>query len=273
MPRQNAERRDIDPRSSAWALYAYKLRKYRERAGLSRTEVGEACVVSPKLIAAIENLHRLPGEQLSASLDKLLDADFFEDQHHQILREAAIPPGFFKYIQFEGDVASLRIYEPMHIPGLFQTEASARHILGQGQRNQYLEEVVALRLGRQDILNREPPPLIIALIKEGVLHDTIGTPEVMREQLAHLIELGHRLDIHIEILPFGSPVYPSGAFNILGFGEGDDMAFIEGAGSRGHLLTPSPEVKALRETFDRARGHALRGAESEQLIRSIMEDL
>jgi hypothetical protein len=71
------------------------------------------------------------------------------------------------------------------VPGLLQTETYAREVLRTMQSHDRLERVLALRMGRQDILQREDPPFLVILIKEAVLREPVGGPETPTAGRSH----------------------------------------------------------------------------------------
>ncbi|RFU42803.1 XRE family transcriptional regulator [Actinomadura logoneensis] len=265
--------RNFDPRSSNYALFAHKLRTYREREGLSQTEVGASCNVSHKTISAIENLYRIPNVDVAEKLDLLFDADIFADLYWLILREAELTPGFISYTQEEARADSIRVFAPTLIPGLFQTEAYARAILQTETPEDEVDQALAVRMGRQAILARENPPYIVALIKEAALREPVGGREVHREQLDHLLELAGRHNVTIQVIPDGAPVYLTGLLAVFGYSEESDLAYVEAPVDNGRMVEPPALVHQVVMAFDRARGEALSVAESERKIRSIREAL
>jgi hypothetical protein len=73
-------------------------------------------------------------------------------------------------------------YEPLVVPGLLQTEDYARAILSARPDGNLsdLDDQVAARLARQEILNRTGAPQLWCILDEGVLHRAIGGSKVMR---------------------------------------------------------------------------------------------
>jgi hypothetical protein len=59
---------------------------------------------------------------------------------------------------------------------------------------------------------------------------------------------------------------------VLGFDKSPDVAYMEGTGGTGQMLTDADVVKGLTVVFDVIRSAALSVEESENLIRTIMED-
>ncbi|MGI5163223.1 helix-turn-helix domain-containing protein [Spirillospora sp. CA-253888] len=272
MLREQDDQPEIDPYSSPFALYAHKMRRYRDRDGLTQTEVALHCVVSPKLISAIENMRRLPNEDVSKRLDGLHRTDFFEDQYHQILRMPKMPSGFREYVAQEEQADSIRIYEPLFIPGLLQTEAFMRANFKTLNGPDDIDHAVAIRLGRQDILERDRPPYVAFLIKESALREPVADRAVMLDQYAHILEMGRRPNITVQVVPSGAPFHVPGSFIVLDFAEGGGCCFVEAALRRGYLFAAPSELHDVRVLFDLGRSVALPVSATERFIMSLMED-
>ncbi|WP_433174345.1 helix-turn-helix domain-containing protein [Actinoallomurus sp. CA-150999] len=265
---------DIDPSASAAEQYAYRLRLYRERAELTQDDVGRECIISGKMIGHFENGRRIPTLDVSKGLDRLFNLDrYFEELHPHVVREVTLPMGFAEYIEYEQQAASLKVYEPQFVPGLLQSETYARALLSAANRGDRLERGLAVRMGRQDILQRDEPPFIVVLIKEAALREPVGGVDVMREQLAHLLEMMERPNISIQVIPAGRPVYLSSGFTLLGFVEGLGIGYADAAGGYGHLIQAPQQVHELAIRFEQIRGEALSWSESEKRIRAFLEEM
>jgi transcriptional regulator with XRE-family HTH domain len=265
---------EINPAASAAEQYAYRMRLYRERADLTQDDVGVKCNISGKMIGHFENCRRIPTMDVSKALDRLFELDqYFEELHPHVVREAALPSGYLDYAEREEQASYIRVYEALFVPGLLQSEAYAREVLRAGQTDVRLERVVAVRMGRQDILQREEPPVLVVLMKEAVLREVVGGSELMKDQLANLLEAMRRPNISVQVIPCGAAVYVSSGFTLLGYAEGADLAFVDGAGGHGRVIEPTDQVQALAILFDQIRSEALSASESEKLIRAIMEEL
>ncbi len=132
--------------------------------------------------------------------------------------------------------------------GLLQTEEYARAVLATGMPDD-LEGLVAARMERQRILQREQPPLAWAILDEAVLHRPVGGREVMRNQLARLLDLTSHRWMRIQVLPFVAGEHSSlaGSFNMLRFDDDPDLIYTEDLIS-GHM-TANPET--IREASRR----------------------
>jgi transcriptional regulator with XRE-family HTH domain len=192
----------------------------------------------------------------------------------------SVPPAYFSYIGLEAEAARLCFYQSVGMPGLLQTEAYAQAVAkivipnfddpGEAQAS------VALRLRRQrEVLDRPDPPTIEVVLDEATLHRQTGGPEVMHEQLMHLMSLGEAESFTIQVLPFTSPVYtPLGQFVIIRFaGTADpDVVYLESTGLEDVLDHPEA-VAAHVQTFDGLRQAALGPAESLARIGELARQL
>lgn len=105
--------------------------------------------------------------------------------------------------ELEAGSASLCSYEPLLIPGLFQTEEYIRALFSDVQpRHATPEDAIAFRLRRQKILTGEHGPTVHTVIHEAALRMHYGGSEVMRAQLLHLIESARLPNVVIQIFPF-----------------------------------------------------------------------
>ncbi|MFE2987625.1 helix-turn-helix domain-containing protein [Streptomyces sp. NPDC059262] len=181
-----------------------------------------------------------------------------------------VPSWFTAYVSLETGAKTLRTYEPQYVTGLLQTPDYARGVLRGGLPNGSEEELsrrVELRLLRQSLLEREDAPTLWVVMEEAVLHRTVGSPDVMREQIERLLEVSELAHISVDIVPFtaGAHVGACAPFTYFRFEEpelpdivysellsasvyldqrADVVAHLE-AHSRMALLTSSEDSRAL----------------------------
>lgn len=262
------------PEESAQGFYAFHLRRHRERAGQSQPALGAQVHISGSLVSGIETCTRRPTLRLSQGLDRFFGLEmFFEGLFPRLLEESGLPAGFAEYAEAEARACMIKLYENFMITGLLQTDAYARAVLRAGQKADKLERLVAARMERQEILRREEPPWIVALLDEAAIRRVVGGRDVMREQLQHLLDTGQEPGVTIHIVPANAPVYPEGSFKILSFPVESDTGYVESAGGIGRLIEPGTHVAELAVLFELIRSVALPAAESEKLIRDILEGL
>ncbi|TMQ91377.1 helix-turn-helix transcriptional regulator [Actinomadura soli] len=263
---------EIDPMASALDFYLFHMKRLRDASGLSQEALGAKVGYTGKLIGLVETKKRRPNIKLSAGMDELFGIEkFFEAMLPRIAEEAGLPPGFWEYVEEEARASQIRMYNQNYIPGLLQTEDYARAVVRAGRRPDKVDELVSTRMERQEILRREVPPNVVVLLEEGVLRKMAGSLEVTRQQLVHLIKLIQEPNISIYVIPERAQVFPESSFTVLSFDSEPDLGYEESVGGRGRLLEAGYQVTELGVGFELIRESALTAADSEALIRSLME--
>jgi hypothetical protein len=84
------------------------------------------------------------------------------------------------------------------IPGLLQTSDYARAIMGEVSDS---EMRVALRSGRRDILTRgRNPAHLVALIDSEALIRPVAAPDVMADQLRHILHMADAPNVTVQVV-------------------------------------------------------------------------
>jgi hypothetical protein len=145
-----------------------------------------------------------------------------------------VPPWFLSYLGLEESASLIRTYEVQFVPGLLQTADYARAVIQLGHHgapDEEIEKRTELRRHRQNVLHRDTPPHLWAVIDEAVLRRRVGTRAVMREQIESLIEASRLPHVRLQVIPFdaGDPVSAGCPFAILRFaGRGlPDVVYVE----------------------------------------------
>jgi transcriptional regulator with XRE-family HTH domain len=228
-------------------LLGSQLRKLREAKGVAREAAGYEIRASESKISRME-LGRVGFKERDVADLLTLYGVTDEGEREALLalaREAnnpgwwhrfgdVLPSWFQAYLGLESAAALIRTYEVQFIPGLLQTRDYARAVvlLGHGRApNDEVERRVNLRMTRQNIFDRTDPPHLWAVVDEAALRRPIGGPEVMRGQVASLIEATKLPNIRIQVIPFqaGGHAAAGGAFSILRFPDQElpDVVYIE----------------------------------------------
>ncbi len=182
------------------------------------------------------------------------------------------------YFGLEAAASFIRNYELQFVPGLLQTEGYARALmrLGNAPTEDDVVRRVEARLSRQEILSRETPPRLWAVMDEGALRRTIGSTAVMREQLRHLIDMCDHPAVTLQILPFRVGAHPAmgGPFTILRFSEPDlrDVVYIEQLTSALYLDKPA-EVDSYLEVMEQLCLQAEPAAKTPQILKDALDSL
>jgi transcriptional regulator with XRE-family HTH domain len=181
--------------------------------------------------------------------------------------DGAIPSWFEAWIEAEGEAHMLRLWAPLVLPGLFQPPEYARSLfLAMGMDEEGADEQIAVRLGRQEILNRPDPPQVVAVLYEAVLDHLVGSPQVMHDTLVYLAELSQRPNISIQVVPvdMGANAGLCGAFSLASADGGQEVVAMETVED---VTTESRSlVRKATNIFIRVQADALPRAASRAVI-------
>ncbi|MGI5208696.1 helix-turn-helix domain-containing protein [Spirillospora sp. CA-108201] len=264
---------EIDPASSLYAWLAYDLRFYRQKHGLTGTQVGKIISCVRSHVANIE------AGRACIDLDqaKTLDEEWQTGGHFQRLlsfaRSLHNPDWFRQSVEYEAKANVLRIYHGQSIPVPFQTEGYARAVLSLG-RAADIEKALEARLARQEvIINQAEPPLILVLLDDDALDRQVGGPHIMKEQHQRLLDLSERSNVIVRVIPRGAGwhIGLTGPFQIMSL-ENKDVAYI-GAFRGGRLVQDPAEVREMAVDFEVIGAKALPEDASRALIARLMEGL
>jgi transcriptional regulator with XRE-family HTH domain len=136
---------------------------------------------------------------------------------------------------YESSATVIRNFEPLLVPGLLQTEEYAREVIRilAGPDTAGLEDLVDLRMERQDRLVRPDGPRLHFIVDENVVHRMVGNSAIMRNQIRRMREYAQWPNITLRVIPFSAGLYSRAriAYQLLEFPEVEDEAvlFIENA--------------------------------------------
>jgi transcriptional regulator with XRE-family HTH domain len=266
-----SEKPDTPP---ALAAFAEELRAHRAQAGMSRDELAAKVSYSPSLIAMIETGRRSPSTRLGELLDVVFGLPGTFSRLEKRLRDVPFPASFRPFVPHEAEATALRWYEHALVPGLLQTEAYARAVLSTrpNTSEDEVDELVAARMQRQDVLSREDPPLMWLLVDEAVLYREAGTAEIMHGQLMHLAGASRRPNITVQVVPYSAGPHSGllGAFVIAELDDAPPTAYLETA-AEGETVEDPSILARLALTFDNLRSKALPDVASRALIMEVAE--
>lgn len=268
-----------------------ELRRLREAAGLDRDDAARALGCSDRKIYTIEK------GQVSvrlAELYTLLDAygvagDERGDIEHlaRLARHrrprtswgSAVPERVKRFFATEETAAVIRVYQPMLLHGLVQTERYARAVIGTNSSLSPtdVERLVQARMARQERLTGEDPPTVHLVVEEHVLRARVGGFEVMREQLEHLADLAGRGVVELRVAPtslgahpcIGAPLFlvltPEG-------GRRPNVVYVETL-TDGVFVDESDRIARYETTISELLPLTLSPSESLSLLSTVMTDL
>ncbi|GAB3972162.1 DUF5753 domain-containing protein [Plantactinospora veratri] len=154
-------------------------------AGLSQDGLAHRINFSSALVAKIELCQRRPTREFAKRCDGVLGTGGLLERLQAVLGPGPVMPWFRHFVIAEQEATDIRCFQLSVVPGLLRTEAYARALLASGGllTAEQVEEQVATRLARQEILTRPDPPMFTAVMDERVLHQPVGGAEVMRDPL------------------------------------------------------------------------------------------
>jgi len=264
-----------------------ELRRLREQARLTCENVGQRLDCSGTRISRMETgrisarpgdvrelleIYGVTGDRADALVELAREARRKGWWH----RFGPVTPSWLEpYLALEAEASRLRDFQSMVLPGLLQTEDYARAILrtapGAGPAGD-IDQRVALRMQRQQVLGGSAPPELGLVLSEGVLRVQVGGPTVMREQLRALAGVAGRGHVTLQVLPLGAAghVHPISPFTVLDFADPADPAVVYTEYLTGGLLLDDPaDVRAYTVVFDRLRAEALDPGSSLGLITQL----
>jgi transcriptional regulator with XRE-family HTH domain len=268
---------------------ARELRHLREQAGMTGEQVAAKMSWEQSKISRMETAKM---RITSGEVMELCEAYGIDGAKRQKLIELArgarhrdwwheysdyVKKGFIDFLAFEAEARTSCGYEAQVIPGILQHERYARAILlgAQPRRSEEVDRGVELRVARQQRVTRTDNPLNVwAVIDEGVLHRVVESPEVMVEQLKHLLDLGELGNVSIQVLPYQAGIHAAidGPFALLTFDGYPDLLYIEHLVGCVYLEKPS-DTDQGRLIFDHLRSAALNTGDSSRLIREQVKEL
>jgi hypothetical protein len=269
-----------------------QLRRFRETAGVSPEQAAYEIRASRSKISRME--HGRVGFKVRDVDDLLTMYDVHDEQIRARLRGYAqqastpgwwskyddvLPDWFESYLGMEGAASVIRTFELQFVNGLFQTETYARAVTLLGNKTAPAEEIdrrVSVRLKRQDLLAGPEPPQVWSVMDEAVLRRPVGGRQVMRDQLAHLVEISSLPRVTIQVVPFarGGHAAAGGSFTVLRFAEPDvpDIVYIEHLTSALYL-DGREDVDHYLEVMNDLSTEALTPGRSAALLAEISKEI
>jgi hypothetical protein len=103
-------------------------------------------------------------------------------------------------VSFEAMAQRIRSYDPVVLHGLLQTEEYARALIARGRGSHAAHDaLVKLRMERQAKFGAATGKRLVCVINEAALRTLVGTPDIMRRQVEHLIGLMSNPRYHLRL--------------------------------------------------------------------------
>ncbi|WP_121747353.1 helix-turn-helix transcriptional regulator [Streptomyces sp. E2N166] len=263
-------------RQAAWEFFGTELKRRREDAGITQVELGARVFVSGGYIGQFEQAIRKPQLDVAQRIDETLQTDgFFERLWRKLIKEQRFAEYFAHAAELERLATGICEWAPAVVPGLLQTPAYARAIYFASNplsRDEYVEEMVGLRMERTRLLKDAARPVYWVLLHEAVLRVQVGPPAVMGEQLEHIAETVRSRKALVLVVPFSAGAHPQMGklTRLMEFDDAPPTVYTEAVLS-GNLLDDPAVVKRVRADYDLLRAAALTPDASLAMIEAAAE--
>jgi transcriptional regulator with XRE-family HTH domain len=280
----------ISPSSSAQAAresVARQLRDLRRNAGLTVTELASQCHWHHAKTSRIENARTPPSPtdirawcHATGADDQAEDLIAASQHAESLYREwrQRVRSGLRKlqdsYVELYRSTGLLRVYSPVLVPGLLQTEGYARALLSTNARLLGVPddgaEAAAARLERSQIIH-QPGHRFVMVIEEAVLYYQLGDVDAMAAQLGYLLTAGALPAVSFGIIPMATrerTLWPQETFDV----HDDTLVSIELISAEVNITQPS-DIALYIKVFEQLRSMAVYGAEARALILRAIEAL
>lgn len=275
---------DVEHHSPQARLLGAELRELRRESGLTVRQLASQVGLGHAAVSRYETGVRSPARDLLARILAVLGAT--GDRHEELMelqRRAAEPnligdsrTGLHKHLlnlaDFERDASRIVHVAPMVIPGPLQTRHYAEEIMSDLSHEERGVRV-ELRMARSsEVLGANK---LEAIICERVLHDDIGGPGVLAEQLHHLISIARQGRANVRILPSRLQRWTlahNGSFVLFEFPKASPIVHLE------HYRGPAfiydqKDVEAYRKALVTVTDAAMNPEESADLMATIAEQI
>ena len=186
------------------------------------------------------------------------------------------------FLDYESGASVIRIFSPMVLPGVLQTEAYASRlykILRPELTRDEVDKFVQVRLRRQQILQGSDADTtrLMAVIDEAAIRRTMALGDGdARAQLLHLREISRRRNVSIRVLPLDAGLHAGvmGIFTVFEFADDIDRDVVSVETHSGdRYLEEQSSVRAYLRRFDSVSHEALDETESRDLLTGFIDAL
>ncbi|MCV2461428.1 helix-turn-helix domain-containing protein [Streptomyces sp. ICN988] len=251
-----------------------QLKLRREAAGMRAGDFGVAVGYGEDLVYKVEGGKRIPRQEYLDRADEVLGAGGLISAAWEDVKKVRYPKKVRELGKLEAKAVEIALYECHIVPGLLQTRDHARAVIGAAQppySPDDVERMVAARLARQTVFEREPAPALSFVLEEGPLRRPIGGTMVWREQLERLLELGRLHNVVLQVMRTGCDTHSGldGRIELLKFPDGTAVGRSDGAFNNRPVTEPR-HLRILELRYGTIRAQALSPGESLAFIEQLL---
>lgn len=246
--------------------FGRQLRKERKARGWSVHELARRTGLTAGHICRVENGARNPTEKFAETMDGVFPErkQWFSDYYRD--SQAWTPPGYRHWAEYEDRGSMLRCWVGGVLHGLAQTPEYARaHLMTvPGVPPEVVTKRLQARMERQKRLYERGIP-VWHLVDELALYRCMGSPEIMAEQMTHLLELPSRPDVRVLVVPAVGHVVVHAEVTVT-----DSAAYTESAAG-GYVHIDDETSVRLRRHADTLSVESYRASESADIIAKVRD--
>jgi transcriptional regulator with XRE-family HTH domain len=270
-------------------LVGRTLRRHRETQGWTLDDAARILECDRSKISRIESGER--GIRLKELRELMSEYDVAEEQRAVLTLladprgafgwqrdyDAVLPGAWRDYLIMETAASKITGYDAQRVPGLLQTPGYARAL---AEADPSLKDDVARDsaaeavLARQQAILNKPGLELHLVIGQAAFHQQVGSPQVMRQQLAMLAQsAGDSGTITVQVLPFEAGAHAAagdGSLALLQFDGALGLGLVHLGGIGGGVcLEAQDDLNAYAAAFDQLRASAFSPAQSALLLRGL----
>lgn len=222
----------------------------------------------------VEGGKRIPRLDYLDRADEVLGAGGLISAMKEDVRKVRYPKKVRELAKLEGQAVEIGVYECNIVAGLLQTPEHVRTLIEAAQPGYApddVERMVAARLARQSVFERDPAPAIHFVLEEAPLRRQVGGTMVWRQQLERLLEVGRLRNVTLQIMPTNSDAHPGldGRIELLKFPDGTAVGRSDGA-FNGRPTSDPKQLRILELRYGTIRAQALPPRESLAFIEQLL---
>ena len=269
---------EVDP-DDEWGIAVIttvgrQLKLRREAVGKRAADFAVAVGYGEDMVYKIEGGKRIPRQEYLDRADVVLGADGLISAMWEDVKKVRYPKRVRELGQMEAKAVEIGVYECNIVAGLLQAPGHARAVIEAAQppySPDDVERMVAARLARQSVFERDPAPSIHFVLEEAVLRRPIGGTMVWRQQLEHLLGVGRLHNVVLQVMPLNCEVHSGldGRIELLKFPDGTAVGRSDGA-FIGRPTSDPKQLRILELRYGTIRAQALSPRESLALIEQLL---
>ncbi|WP_319055204.1 helix-turn-helix domain-containing protein [Streptomyces europaeiscabiei] len=251
-----------------------QLKLRREAVGMRVADVAVAIGYGEDLVYKIEAGKRIPRQEYLDKSDEVLEAGGLISATWEDVKKVRYPKKVRELGKLEGQAVEIGVYVCNSLSGLLQTPEHARTLI-EAWKPAYspddVERMVAARVARQAVFDRDPAPSTAFVLEEAPLRREIGGTMVWRQQLHRLLEVGQMRNVTLQVMPTNSGAHPGldGRVEVLKFDDGTAVGRADGV-FQGRPVSDPRQLRVIELLYGAIRAQALPTRESLAFIEQLL---